>query len=674
MVAAVRLNYQDELNPEQCRAVETINGPVLIIAGAGSGKTRVITYRISNMLAAGVPQSAILALTFTNKAAREMALRVRELVGRKLPSLVVSTFHAFGVRILREQIHRLGYRDNFSIYDTHDQMSLLRETAREIKFSLDNVDLYATLTAFSRIKSGFTVWDDQTLPYQTLYNEYLSHMRLYNALDFDDLIQLPIRILSDFPEAAQEYCRRFQYILVDEFQDTSRQQYRFLHLLGAEHQNVCVVGDDDQSIYSWRGADYQNLMQFEADYPTFQEIKLERNYRSSDTILAAANGVIAHNTNRKGKNLWTGSNGGSPIELYHPEDERAEAAFICERIKTLAIKEKLKYHDIGVLIRTNNLARALEEGFLAEKIPYRMSGGESFFQRREIKDLISYMRLCANPDDDISLLRVMNTPRRGVGRKTLEVLQELARVQSISLFSAMHAAAAAEDSPLSQRVRSDLAEFINLIEGYRTRLLSGRRMAETLTALIAEIDYWAHLVSEHQRNDKVAKWKFRNIELFIDIVRAYETDPDNLDRGLFQFLNRITLQLRDDIEQDDDKGKVNLMTIHAAKGLEHEVVFVAGVENGIIPHARAIEENEANIEEERRLFYVAITRARRKLYLTSCRRRKVMREVIECAPSPFLEEIPAELVQFSEIDVTVEQSEAADYFALMKAKFARSAT
>ena len=672
MVATVKLNYQEELNPEQCRAVELINGPVLIIAGAGSGKTRVITYRIANMLRAGIPQSAILALTFTNKAAREMTERVRELLGRKLPNLIISTFHAFGVRILREHIHRLDYRDNFSIYDSHDQMSLLKETAREIKFSLENADLYGTLTAFSKIKSGFADWDDESLPLRGLYNEYQSHMRLYNAVDFDDLIQLPIRILTEMPDVADEYRRRFQYMLVDEFQDTSRRQYHFLHLLGAEHQNVCVVGDDDQSIYSWRGADYGNLIQFEHDFPTFQEIKLERNYRSSDTILAAANGVIAHNTNRKDNNLWTGSNGGSPIELYYPEDERAEAAFICERIKTLAIKDGLNYHDVAVLIRANNLARTLEEGFLAENIPYRMSGGESFFQRKEIKDMISYMRLCANPDDDVSLLRIMNTPRRGIGRKTLEQLQELARARNISLFSAMHATAAAADSPLSQRARSDLGEFVNLIDGYRPKLLSGRKMAETLTALFAEIDYWSHLVGEHQRNDKVAKWKFRNIELFIEIVRAYERDPDNFDTGLFQFLNRITLQLRDDIDQDDDKGKVNLMTIHAAKGLEHDVVFVAGVEQGIIPHARAIEENEANIEEERRLFYVAITRAKYRLYLTSCRRRKVMREVIDCVPSPFLEEIPAELIEISDIDIAVEQEQAADYFAMMKARFARS--
>lgn len=672
VVAAVRLNYRDELNPEQCRAVETINGPVLIIAGAGSGKTRVITYRIANMLGSGIPQSGILALTFTNKAAREMAERIRALLSKKLPNLIVSTFHAFGVRILREQITRLGYRENFTIYDTADQISLLKETAREIKFSLESIDLFGTLTAFSRIKTGSADWDAHTLPLESLYREYQSHLKLYNALDFDDLIQLPIRVLSEFPEVADGYRERFRYILVDEFQDTSRQQYRLLHLLGAQHANVCVVGDDDQSIYSWRGADYRNLVQFEQDFPQYQEIKLERNYRSSDTILAAANGVIANNTNRKVKNLWTGTAGGSPIELYYPTDERAEAAFISDRIKTLAMREGLKYHDVGVLIRTNSLARTLEEGFLAENIPYRMSGGESFFQRKEIKDMISYLRLCANPDDDISLLRVLNTPRRGIGRKTLEQLQEVAEAQKVSLFSAMHAVVQADDSPVSARARSDLAEFVNLLESYRPRLLSGKRMAETLTALVAEIDYWSYLVSEYQRNDKVAKWKYRNIELFIDILRAYEKDPDNLDAGLFQFLNRITLQLRDDIDQDDDKGKVNLMTIHAAKGLEHEVVFVAGVEDGIIPHARAVEENEANIEEERRLFYVAITRARRKLYLTSCRKRKVMREVIDCSPSPFLEEIPAELLEISDLDVTVEQDEAADYFAMMKARFASS--
>lgn len=671
-MTAVKQHYQKELNPQQIRAVEAINGPVLIIAGAGSGKTRVITYRIAHMLGAGVPQSAILALTFTNKAAREMAERIRALLGKKLPNLIVSTFHAFGVRVLRSHIHRLGYRENFSIYDTSDQLSLLKETAREMKMPLENLDLYGTLTAFSRIKSGSAEWNEDTAQLRPLYDDYQSHMKLYNAVDFDDLIQIPIRILREHPDVLDEYRRRFQYMLVDEFQDTSRQQYDFMHLLGVEHQNVCVVGDDDQSIYSWRGADYKNLVQFENDFPGLCEIKLERNYRSSDTILAAANGVIAHNTNRKSKNLWTGTQGGSPIELAYPEDERAEAAFIAEKIKTLAMREQLKYHDVGVLIRTNNLARTLEEGFLAENIPYRMSGGESFFQRKEIKDMICYLRLCANPDDDVSLLRIMNTPRRGIGRKTLEQLQEYARSAGVSLFSAMHALSAASDSPLAARAQADLAEFTALIDTYRPKLLSGKRMAETVTALVAEIDYWSHLVSEHQKNDKVAKWKFRNIELFIDIMRAYESDPDNLDPGLFAFLNRITLQLRDDIEDDDDRGKINLMTIHAAKGLEHEVVFVAGVEDGVIPHARAIEEDEANIEEERRLFYVAITRAKRKLFLTSCRRRKVMREVIDCSPSPFLEEIPAELITVSEADTTVDQSEAADYFAMMRARFAKS--
>ena len=656
-----------DLNPEQRRAVETHHGPLLIIAGAGSGKTRVITLRIASLLEAGVAQRSILALTFTNKAAREMYQRVREVTGSRLRDLTVSTFHSFGVSVLKNHAHLLGYRENFTIYDTADQLSLLKETGREISIEVETGEAYTVLSHFSSVKSGRTELSALPSAYQELYKNYQEHLQLYNAVDFDDLIEKPIRILTEHPAVQQAYQQRFSHFMVDEFQDTSADQYRLLHLLASGSGNVAVVGDDDQSIYSWRGANFENFLLFERDFPEFQEIKLEQNYRSTETILAAANGVIANNQNRKTKSLWTGTGSGKPIELTFPEDETQESLYVADMIKTLAMRENLRYGDVGVLVRTNSLARQLEVTFLSEKIPYAISGGESFFSRKEIKDVISYMRVLSNPQDDVSLLRILNTPRRGIGRKTLEHIIATAQNLDTSLFDAIGRLAAAENSPLPRRAAADLETFVGLVETYRPRLLSGKRMAETVKELVEEVDYWAHLLTEHPTNDKAAKWKQRNVLLFTEILEQYESDPDVSMPSPFEFLTRITLD-KGDSSKERDEGSVQIMTIHAAKGLEHRVVFVIGCEDGIIPHARAIEEDPANLEEERRLFYVAITRAREKLYLSSCRRRKVLRDMRESAPSPFLEEIPEELVEIAEPLAQADEQEGLDYFAALKAR------
>ncbi len=663
------LNYRNELNPEQTRAVESIEGPLLIVAGAGSGKTRVITYRIANMLAQGIPQNAILALTFTNKAAREMQQRVRSLTGRKLRNLTVSTFHAFGVKLLRDHIHRVGYRHNFTIYDTQDQMALIRETAREVNFDLEHSSPWTLLSMFqkTRLSGDTSILGGAT---EGLYREYRAHLRSYNAVDFDDLILLPVQLMEEHPEVRAELHERYRYLLVDEFQDTSTEQYRFMQLLTGPKQNVCIVGDDDQSIYSWRGADFRNLRQFERDFPSLLEVKLERNYRSTDTILAAANGVIANNTDRKDKKLWTGRRNGKPIQLYMPDDERAEAAFVAERIKTLAMQDDVKYHEVGVLMRTNSLTRTVEEVLLSENIPYRVSGGESFFQRKEIRDIIGYLRVAANPDDDVSLLRIINTPRRGLGRRTLDQLTEIAHSSGRSLYSTVQAVVHAAESPIARRAREPLNDFAELIEEFRERFFSAEKLSAVVESLVDRIEYWGHLISEYPNNDRIAKWKFKNVGLFIDFIRNYENHPDNLNVGLYDYLNRITLQQRDDVEDDDGRGKVNVMTIHAAKGLEHRVVFLIGAEDGILPHARAIEEDPKNLEEERRLFYVALTRAQEWLYVTSCRTRTIMRELREAEPSPFLEEIPRDLVEHCEVETTVSDDEAMSYFQMMKEKFA----
>jgi DNA helicase II / ATP-dependent DNA helicase PcrA len=658
----------DDLNPQQRVAVTTHDGPLLIIAGAGSGKTRVITLRIASLLASGVTQRAILALTFTNKAAREMYQRVREVAGRKLRDLTVSTFHSFGVSVLKSHAHLLGYRENFSIYDTADQLSLLKETAREISMELETGEAYTVLSQFSSVKTHRSDWSALPGAYQELYRHYQEHLKLYNAVDFDDLIEKPIEILSSFEAVRNHYQQRFSHFMVDEFQDTSADQYQLLHLLASRSRNVAVVGDDDQSIYSWRGANFDNFVLFEKDFPELKEITLEQNYRSTETILAAANGVISNNQNRKAKSLWTGTGAGRPVVLSFPDDETQESLQVAETIKTLAIRENLNYGDVGVLIRTNSLARQLEVTFLSEKIPYSISGGESFFQRKEIKDFISYMRVLSNPDDDVSLLRILNTPRRGIGRKTLEHIIHTSQSLDTSLFVAIERLAEAQNSPLPKRAQGDLQEFVAIVSTFRPRLLSGKKMADTLRSLSEEIDYWGHLLTEHPTNDKAAKWKQKNVGLFCDILDQYETDPDVTSPSPFEFLTRITLDTSSDRDEKKGNGSVQIMTIHAAKGLEHSVVFVIGCEDGIIPHARAIEEDPANLEEERRLFYVAITRAREKLYLTSCRQRKFQRELRESSPSPFLQEIPQELIEVREASENVEEQEGFDYFAALKSR------
>jgi DNA helicase-2/ATP-dependent DNA helicase PcrA len=698
---------KDELNPEQYRAVTTIDGPILIIAGAGSGKTRVITYRIANMLEKGVPQSQILALTFTNKAAKEMADRIKTLTGKKLQSLTVSTFHAFGVRILRQDIDKLGYRPNFSIYDETDRNSLIKETGRDLQFTADALDVYKIGILFSDVKTGRKYWQSENDMYRELYQGYEEGLKLYNAVDFDDLITKPIQLFKEHPEVLAKYRDRYKYIMVDEFQDTSHQQYEMMHLLA--DKNVAVVGDDDQSIYSWRGADYQNIINFEKDFPGVTEIRLEQNYRSTETILAAANGVISHNTNRKDKELWSGNGSGKPIEIYMPENEAAEADFIAESIQGICTEEKRKYDDFGVLMRANTQSRAIEEAFLEANIPYTMSGGTSFFERKEIKDVISYLRVIANHDDDINLLRIINTPRRGIGRTTIEAINGVADIFHISLWEAIQkilevpatssalendsaadsttsteefsleneapgrrasdsdgtdegADGSSNDKPnggISEKTKADLQSFVTIIENNKT-MLSGKGLSKKVQAMVEEINYWDYLIGENQKSDKAARYKYMNIESLIKSMEMWENNPENEDTNLYAYLNRITLLSRDDLDDgEEDKGKVNMMTIHASKGLEFPVVFIAGAEEGLMPHARAVEEaGDAGVEEERRLFYVAVTRARDRLFISSCQKRRKLNATVDCTPSRFLDEIPANLVEYHQPSEQVSDEQA----------------
>jgi DNA helicase-2/ATP-dependent DNA helicase PcrA len=651
------------LNPEQKKAVDSIEGPLLIIAGAGSGKTGVVTSRIANMLNHGIPQASILALTFTNKAAREMEERVKDITGKKLSNLTVSTFHSFGVSILRRKSHYLGYRPNFSIYDTNDQLTCLKASARELKLTYEFQELKDLTYFFSDMKTGRKEWDNTNDQHKPLYQEYLEHMKLYNAVDFDDLITVPIQILEQYEDVLEEYQDRYRYIMVDEFQDTSLQQYHFVDLIARKHGNLCCVGDDDQSIYSWRGANYNNIRLFEENYPGLLEIKLERNYRSTGTILEAANAVIANNTNRKEKELWTeDSDHDRTIKILNPDDERLEADFIIDRIHDLRASENASYGDVGILVRTNSLCKNLEDALLASNIPYTVSGGQSFFQRKEIKDIIAYLRVMTNPDDNVSLLRIINTPRRGLGKKALQTVVDISEHLGCSLYAAVISLVQGQNSSLRKGTLTDLQEFIELVEAYRDRFEEPEEdLCGILRELYESIDYWGHLVQEFAAsgNEKAAKYRYDNLMLFADFLERWEKNPDNNEPTLVKWLNRITLTTKD--EGDSDDGKVNLMTIHASKGLEFDHVFLAGVEDGIIPHARSVAESKESIEEERRLFYVAITRARKKLFITYCQTRRTLNETVECVPSPFLEEIPKALMEHVvDSDYNISEDEAAD--------------
>lgn len=651
------------LNPQQREAVFTQDGPLLIIAGAGSGKTGVITARITQMLKDGIPQSNILALTFTNKAAKEMRERVKAFSGSKLTNLTVSTFHSFGVQVLRENTKAAGLRPKFSIYDEADKISTLREAARELKLNFEPADIKALASLFSDIKTRRKSWDKVTLTHKPLFEEYLELMTLHNAVDFDDLIIKALWIFETQEDILEQYRQRYRYIMVDEFQDTSMIQYQLIRHLAETHRNLCCVGDDDQSIYSWRGANYANIVNFEKDFPECREIKLERNYRSTSTILNAANAVIANNTDRKEKVLWTSDNHDEmTLRFTAPEDDVQEATFIAESILSIHIEEDCPYEKIGILVRTNALIRSIEEALLACNIPYSVSGSTSFFGRQEIKDIIAYLRVIENPDDDVNFLRIINKPRRGIGKSTLSVLVDMARLKRCSLYSAAADIVFGSGRGVGQNIQKGLAEFIDTIEQYQDIFSTEKiSLSDTLNELVEEIAYWTHLVQEFQHNDKIAKWRYENIKTFIDMLARWESNPDNLDVNLSRWLNLITLNTRDHL-QDGDDSKVNLMTIHASKGLEFDVVYLPGMEEGILPHAKSLEENPDSLQEERRLFYVAITRARRKLFISSCRTRKIRLEKIVCSPSPFLEEIPTELMEDVEAEEPVSQGEDVSHF------------
>jgi len=674
------IDFASELDPEQYRAVTTTEGPLLIIAGAGSGKTRVITYRIARLLSMGAPQESILALTFTNKAAREMAERTRELTGLPLKNLIVSTFHSFGAWFLRKEIHRLGWKENFTIYDEQDRMQAAKECARELGFGMEGFDAAKAAAFISARRTGFSptagareadaVGSDA---YEGLFEEYRKCLRLYNAVDFDDLIAMPLEIFHAFPESANALKKRFRYVMIDEFQDTSLQQYELIKAFASD--NVCAVGDDDQSIYSWRGANFGNMEKFEKDNPGIVEIKLERNYRSTSTILGAANALITHNVKRKKKNLWSpAKNLGVPILLDETEDEAEEAENIILRMKTLRIADGLAWDAFGILVRTNSQARVIEESLMEAGLPYRTAGGPSFYQRKEVRDMLAYLKAAANLDDDMSVLRIINVPRRGIGKVGLEKISGFSRSRNMSMHMALEIIERSQDPLSNVKSVREAMEFFAYLTSFRETLLSRKKpISACLREMVDRIGYWYYLLEEYKSDDKTAAWKYRNIELLAASIERWEKDPDTMDKGLFAYLARVALVTRDD--PDDDDGKISLLTIHSAKGLEFDVVFIPGCEEGILPHARSLEEGDGDLEEERRLFYVALTRAKKRLFLSRCLRRKHRMQAVDTAPSPFLAELPEEFLK-SEDPVESARSEEdlrKDVLARMKAKFAEKA-
>ena len=629
------------LNPEQAAAASRIDGPLLIIAGAGSGKTRMITYRIAHMLEEGIDEKNILALTFTNKAAKEMSDRIRSLLGKPLKELTATTFHSFGLGLLKQYIQHLGYHNDFTLYDTNDNEALIKNCIVSCGYQIPDYNIHSLLSLFSDLKTGRAKMENEEGAIAEIYREWLLTEKAYNVVDFDDLILLPIKLFEKKPWILEKVQERYRYIMVDEFQDTSLLQYKLVSMIAAKYRNIAVVGDDDQSIYSWRGANYENIVNFEHDFPERMELKLERNYRSTGNILTAANALIVHNHERKKKKLWTDEESGSAISIMRHRTSEAEAYWIASEIKSSMRIRDLQYGDIGVLVRTNSLISELENVFTEMNIPVRISGGKSFFDRREIRDMLCYLKVLQNKHDDVSLLRIINTPRRGIGRITIEKLRKYADEKVIPLYQAMEEMSG-ENTELSEKAKGNLKSFISMLRSWSAS--SSSSPDALIRRIVNDTGYQNMLNEEFPDSPKSMDFRMQGISILENRVKRYlELNPDS---ALKDYLNAVSI-IGD--EKEDDGKKVNLMTMHASKGLEFRIVFLAGIEDDIIPSARALEENQANIDEERRLFYVAITRARERLYINYADTR-ISRDGEEklVLPSRFLEEIPKELFKNEE--------------------------
>ena len=637
-------NLVKGLNPEQKKAVQTTNGPLLIMAGAGSGKTRVLTHRIAYlMVEKNVAPWNILAITFTNKAAREMKERIGRLLGPDAENIWISTFHSMCVRILRRDIDRIGYSRTFSILDSGDQQSVIKQILKDLNIDSKKYDYRALLGAISSAKNELInseEYEKTAAGYyekvvSDVYKEYEKRLRKNQALDFDDLIMKTILLFERVPEVLSYYQRKFQYIHVDEYQDTNRAQYMLVKMLAERFKNLCVVGDSDQSIYRWRGADIANILSFEKDYPNASVIFLEQNYRSTKRILQAANEVIANNSNRKPKNLWTENLEGNKIQYYNADNEQAEAAFVVSKIIELT-KGDRSLQDVAILYRTNAQSRVMEEFLLKSNLPYAIVGGVKFYDRKEIKDILAYLRLISNPHDDISLRRVINVPKRGVGATSLDKIADFALMQDTSMFDALKNI---DLIGLSPKITKACVEFRDLIQNY-TNMQEYLSVTELVEEVLDKTGYRDMLKAEKTIESQS---RLENIDEFLSVTTNFENN--NEDKSLVAFLTDLALVA--DIDQLDDEdvpqSSVTLMTLHSAKGLEFPIVFLLGLEEGVFPHSRSLMEEE-EMEEERRLAYVGITRAEEELYLTNASMRTLFGRTSYNKVSRFIEEIPSELL------------------------------
>ncbi|HEY4611558.1 MAG TPA: UvrD-helicase domain-containing protein [Bacteroidota bacterium] len=640
------MSFLNDLNTVQQQAVKAANGPVMIIAGAGSGKTRVLTYRIAYLLSCGVPPYQILALTFTNKAANEMKERIRKLEGEKAGELWMGTFHSMFARVLRRECEQLGYTRSFTIYDSDDSLSVIKKCVADLNLSMQQYSPQMFQSRISAAKNQLI----SPLQYEKLardlidekaakvYASYQRTLERSNAMDFDDLLVKPIELFQRFPAVLEKYQQRFKFALVDEFQDTNRAQYEVTKLLSQKHKNICVVGDDAQSIYSFRGADIRNILDFTKDYPECQTFRLEQNYRSTKTILAAADRLIKYNSHQLEKNLWTDNPKGETITLVECADDRDEGYHIVQSIQDESLHKKLDLKDFAVLYRTNAQSRSLEDALRRSGIPYVIVGGIRFYERKEIKDVLAYLRLLANPNDEESLLRVINYPARGIGETTLERLREFARLQNISLFNALALVNQIKD--IADRMKKGLTEFRSIIQKYST-LRPQMSFSEMARSIVDELGI-LKIYKEEGTPESLSRWE--NVQELLSAISEFSGEREGA--TLESFLEEVALV--SDIDQwEGTRNVVTLMTLHASKGLEFPVVCIAGLEEGLLPFYSA-DVSDANLEEERRLLYVGMTRAQKKLYLTHTKLRYRFGEPSFPTQSRFLSEIGTDGVTVKE--------------------------
>lgn len=636
----------ETLNPAQREAVEKTEGPVLILAGAGSGKTRVLTTRIAHLIEdKGVQAANILAITFTNKAANEMRERVEETLGSDTKDMWISTFHSCCVRILRKDINRIGYNRSFVIYDSADQVTLIKDCLKELNLSDKVFEPKVVISTISGAKDklyspqkfkAIHMHDNRMSKMAEIYALYQDRLKRNSALDFDDLIYKTVELFKEDSEVLDYYRSRFKYIMVDEYQDTSKAQYELIKLLARQHQNICVVGDDDQSIYGWRGADIRNILEFEKDYDDVHVVKLEQNYRSTQIILDAANTVISNNIERKRKKLWSDKKDGELIKIQLAENEMDEADFVSDMIYKICKEQNRTYKDFAVLYRANAQARSVEDALNRSQIPYNIYGGTKFYERKEIKDLVAYLRVIQNPQDDISLKRIINVPRRGIGLRTIEKVEDRASLKQESLYSVL--IDIETNSDISTKARNSISGFVDTIGTLRTikEVYPVSKLIEKVLETTGYLDELSKDKSDESQD------RIDNLKEFISIAIEFEQNSE--DQDLETFLTNIALTSETSDDEVDDK--VSLMTIHTSKGLEFPVVFLVGLEEGLFPIARAVRSmNDADIEEERRLCYVGITRAKEVLYITLTKKRTLYGKTNPSIASRFMEELPKECIE-----------------------------